>query len=52
MPRMLALLGPLLLAACAQPHELAVPKGPVFGLNAGHWTPAPTDLAPPQSAKP
>ena len=34
-----------LLTGCAETHELAMPEGPVFGLNAGHWTPTPEDLA-------
>jgi hypothetical protein len=46
------LLVAVFLGACTQSHELATPKGPVFGLNAGHWTPAPADLVPPPSGKP
>jgi hypothetical protein len=52
MTKMMVLLLAALLAACVPTHDLAVPKGPVFGLNAGHWTPAPDDLAPPESAAP
>jgi hypothetical protein len=49
---MLVLLATLMLGACAQTHELAMPKGPLFSLNTGHWTPVPDDLAPPRSTKP
>ena len=47
-----ALLTPLLTAACTNSHELAMPKGPVFGLNAGHWTPGAGDLVTTPSATP
>jgi len=36
-----------LLAGCADSDPLAVASGPVFPLNAGHWQPAPQDLAAP-----
>ena len=36
-----------LLAGCSNPDPLAVASGPVFALNAGHWQPAPQDLAGP-----
>ena len=34
----------LVLGACSSSHELAVAKGPLFALNAGHWHPSPLDL--------
>jgi hypothetical protein len=40
----IALLG---FAGCANSDPLAVASGPVFALNAGHWQPAPQDLAAP-----
>ena len=36
-----------LLAGCASSDPLAVASGPLFQLNAGHWQPAPQDLAAP-----
>ena len=36
-----------LLAGCSNPDPLAVASGPLFALNAGHWQPAPQDLAAP-----
>lgn len=36
-----------LLAGCSNEDPLAVASGPVFALNAGHWQPAPQDLADP-----
>jgi len=40
------------LGGCANTDPLAVASGPVFALNAGHWQPAPQDLAaPPVVAK-
>jgi hypothetical protein len=45
----IALLG---FAGCTNPDPLAVASGPIFALNAGHWQPAPQDLAgPPVIAK-
>ncbi len=39
-------------AGCTNTDPLAVASGPVFALNAGHWQPAPQDLAaPPVIAK-
>lgn len=35
------------LGGCSNPDPLAVASGPVFALNAGHWQPAPHDLAGP-----
>jgi hypothetical protein len=35
------------LGGCTNPDPLAVASGPVFALNAGHWQPAPQDLAAP-----
>jgi hypothetical protein len=35
------------LGGCANPDPLAVASGPIFALNAGHWQPAPQDLAGP-----
>jgi hypothetical protein len=35
------------LAGCSNPDPLAVASGPLFALNAGHWQPAPRDLAAP-----
>ena len=32
------------LTACGAAETLAVPSGPVFALNTGHWQPAPADL--------
>ena len=36
-----------LLGGCANTDPLAGASGPVFALNAGHWQPAPQDLAAP-----
>jgi hypothetical protein len=38
---LVALIG---LAACGGGETLAIPTGPVFALNIGHWHPAPADL--------
>jgi Outer membrane lipoprotein virB7 len=39
------------LAACSNGEELASCKGPVFQLNTGHWSPAPSELAIPEDAR-
>jgi hypothetical protein len=46
---LVALIG---LAACSHTEVLAVPTGPVFALNTGHWQPTPADLQIPKSGRP
>ena len=38
----------VVLAACSGGESLTACKGPVFQLNAGHWTPTPVDLKKPE----
>jgi hypothetical protein len=45
---LVALIG---LAACSNSEELAVSRGPVFALNAGHWQPTTADLQIPKLGK-
>jgi hypothetical protein len=50
--RLIALLALLVLAACGHDEPLPVCSGPIFPINAGHWTPTAADLRTPAPIKP